>query len=284
VSEAPEGARQGTYKVGKPYQIQGVWYYPSEDYTYDETGVASWYGPDFHGKFTANGEIFDQNDVTAAHRTLPMPCFVRVTNLENGRSLVVRINDRGPFAHGRILDLSRRAAEMLDIQLNGTARVHVQILAEESQQLALQMKSADTTALAASPRAVVQAEPLAAPPGKAAPASKTKTAAKVTVPVSTPAVATESVTQDLADQVVHVQPTHPTQLFIQTGAFSHYDNARRMSTALSNVGSPTITEVRKQSSVLYRVRLGPIGSLDDADALLEHVLSAGFPDAKLIVD
>ncbi|MBY0431887.1 MAG: septal ring lytic transglycosylase RlpA family protein, partial [Rhodospirillales bacterium] len=103
------GAEKGpsNYKVGKPYQIKGVWYYPSEDYSYDETGIASWYGPDFHGQYTANGEIFDQNNVSAAHRTLPMPSFVRVTNLDNGRELVVRVNDRGPFAHGRILDLSR---------------------------------------------------------------------------------------------------------------------------------------------------------------------------------
>lgn len=91
------GGKGGVYKIGKPYQISGVWYYPAADYNYSETGIASWYGPDFHGKFTANGEVFDQNEVTAAHRTLPMPSFARVTNLENGRSLVVRINDRSLF-------------------------------------------------------------------------------------------------------------------------------------------------------------------------------------------
>ena len=97
---------KGRYKVGTPYQIKNVWYYPKVEYDYDETGIASWYGPNFHQKLTANGEIFDQNAITAAHRTLPMPSIVRVTNLENGRSLIVRINDRGPFAHGRIIDLS----------------------------------------------------------------------------------------------------------------------------------------------------------------------------------
>lgn len=111
--QPPDKTASGTYKVGKPYQINGVWYYPSEDYGYDETGVGSWYGPDFHGKPTANGEIFDQNGLTAAHRTLPMPSLVRVTNLENGRSIMVRVNDRGPFAHGRIIDLSRRSAQLL---------------------------------------------------------------------------------------------------------------------------------------------------------------------------
>ena len=119
---------KGRYKVGTPYQIKNVWYYPKIDYEYDETGIASWYGPNFHQKMTANGEIFDQNAITAAHRTLPMPSVVRVTNLENGRSLVVRINDRGPFAHGRIIDLSRRSAQLLGFVRKGTAKTRVQIL------------------------------------------------------------------------------------------------------------------------------------------------------------
>src|SRR5690349_12270675 len=101
------------YKLGKPYQIEGAWYYPKVDYDYSETGIASWYGPDFHGKSTANGEIFDQNALTAAHKTLPMPTIVRVTNLENGRSIEVRINDRGPFKNNRVIDLTRRGAQLL---------------------------------------------------------------------------------------------------------------------------------------------------------------------------
>src|SRR5262245_55200162 len=90
-SPAPPGV---LYKVGQPYQVAGVWYYPAVDYDYDETGIASWYGPNFHGKATANGETYSMNDLTAAHQTLPMPTIVRVTNLENGRTLVLRINDR----------------------------------------------------------------------------------------------------------------------------------------------------------------------------------------------
>ena len=121
--QAPRSA--GTYKVGNPYQIAGKWYYPSDDPHYQETGTASWYGPTFHGKSTANGEQFNENDVTAAHRTLPMPSYVEVTNLENGRKLVVRVNDRGPFAKDRIIDLSRRSAQLLGVEQAGTARVHV---------------------------------------------------------------------------------------------------------------------------------------------------------------
>src|SRR3989338_8105692 len=136
-----EPPSEPTYKIGEPYQIQGTWYYPVEDYQYDETGVASWYGAQFHGRRTANGEQYDMNTLTAAHRTLPMPSFVRVTNLENGRSLILRVNDRGPFARGRILDGSRRASQLLGFHDNGTARVRVQIMADQSRAIAARMKT-----------------------------------------------------------------------------------------------------------------------------------------------
>jgi len=141
VGDKQQTPQRGIYKVGDPYQIGGIWYYPAEDYSYDETGIASWYGPNFHGKYTANGEVYDMNDLTAAHHTLPMPSLVRVTNLDNGRSIVVRVNDRGPFAKGRILDMSRRAAQLLGYEQTGTAKVRVQVLAQESRQLAAQMKA-----------------------------------------------------------------------------------------------------------------------------------------------
>jgi rare lipoprotein A len=135
--EGPGGGSSiGEYKIGKSYQVNGEWYTPREDYSYDETGLASWYGPGFHGKQTANGEAFDSNELTAAHRTLPMPSLVRVTNLENGRSIVVRINDRGPFANGRIIDLSRRGAQLLGFQAAGVAKVRVAVLEPESRALA----------------------------------------------------------------------------------------------------------------------------------------------------
>lgn len=130
----PSGVRG--YKVGSPYQIKGIWYYPSVDYDYSEVGVASWYGPGFHGRSTANGEQYDMNDLTAAHRTLPMPSVVRVTNLGNGRSIKLRVNDRGPFVGNRIIDVSRRAAQLLGFHIDGTARVQVEIVADESKQLA----------------------------------------------------------------------------------------------------------------------------------------------------
>ena len=114
------------YKVGDPYQIGGVWYYPKEDPGYDQTGIASWYGADFHGRLTADGELFDRTTISAAHPTLPMPVNVRVTNLDNGRSIVVRINDRGPFVRGRIVDVSHAAARELGLLRSGVARVRVE--------------------------------------------------------------------------------------------------------------------------------------------------------------
>jgi rare lipoprotein A len=127
------------YRVGNPYRIAGRWYYPRVDYDYDVEGRASWYGKNFHGKLTANGERFDQNDVTAAHQTLPLPSIVRVTNLENGRSLIVRVNDRGPFVADRVLDVSKRAAKLLSFQDQGTTRVRIELLEKESRAAAAEL-------------------------------------------------------------------------------------------------------------------------------------------------
>lgn len=128
--ELPVGDQGVKRKVGNPYKVAGVWYHPKEDPYYDETGYASWYGPDFHGKRTANGEQYNMNAMTAAHKTLPLPTFVKVTNLENGRSIVLRVNDRGPFVKSRIIDVSRRAAQLLGFDQQGVTKVRVQALDE----------------------------------------------------------------------------------------------------------------------------------------------------------
>jgi rare lipoprotein A len=112
--------------TGKPYQVKGKWYVPKEDKKYDKTGLASWYGSAFHGRLTANGEVYDQYHLSAAHPTFPLPSYARVTNLENGDSVIVRVNDRGPYHPGRIIDLSNKAAEMLEVQNKGTVKVRVQ--------------------------------------------------------------------------------------------------------------------------------------------------------------
>jgi rare lipoprotein A len=120
----PKGG--GTYRVGKPYIVAGRVYVPEEDVNYREEGLASWYGDDFHGRLTANGEVFDMASLSAAHPTLPMPCYARVTNLSNGKSLIVRVNDRGPYHGNRVMDVSSRAADLLEFKGNGVARVRVE--------------------------------------------------------------------------------------------------------------------------------------------------------------
>jgi rare lipoprotein A len=284
------GAQTGGYKVGTPYQIAGVWYYPAVDMAYDETGIASWYGADFHGKRTANGEDYDMNDLTAAHRTLPMPSIVRVTNLENGRSIKLRVNDRGPFARGRILDVSRRGAQLLGFDTKGTARVRVQILEDESRQVALlaQGKAVPQTAVAAVPPPAVQSAPVAAPGGA--------TVAKAPDPTLRATAANPSATREVAQKPptdeeilgpkgqVALVPIRPTNLFIQAGAFAEIVNANRTSARLSGIGPVRVVQVENGDVPLFRVRVGPLASVEEADRTLSAVTGAGFPEAQIVVD
>src|SRR5215467_13583825 len=120
----PKGG--GTYRVGRPYTVNGRIYVPNEDPNYRVEGIASWYGPDFHGRLTANGEVYDMHSISAAHPTMPLPSYARVTNLENGRSIIVRVNDRGPYTRNRIVDLSIGTAKALNFYGNGIARVRVE--------------------------------------------------------------------------------------------------------------------------------------------------------------
>ncbi|MBC7905839.1 MAG: septal ring lytic transglycosylase RlpA family protein [Rhodospirillaceae bacterium] len=273
------------YKIGKPYQVAGVWYYPREDFDYDETGIASWYGPDFHGKMTANGESFDQNAVSAAHKTLPLPSVVRVTNLDNGRSLVIRVNDRGPFANGRIIDLSRRAAQLLGTEAAGTAKVRVQVLPEESRALAGKLKQDAEPQVAAAPRATMTAETLPAP-GSREQAKPVLASARPATSSSAQRAAAfmEQTERELASQDVETVPVKATGIFVQAGSFSRHDNAIRLQARLSGVGHPQIQPANIKGQTVYRVRFGPLASVSEADRLLESVIATGQQDAKVIVD
>lgn len=301
--QQPTVKTQGYYKVGDPYEIRGVWYYPTVDYNYIETGIASWYGPGFHGKLTANGEIYDENDLTAAHRTLPMPSLVRVTNLENGRSLVVRVNDRGPFAHGRIIDLSRRSAQLLGIEQPGTAKVRVEILPAESQRLAEAAKQGTLIATAEaqrtgttegpsvrpSPVASVSAETLPPAPAAGSAGGVGRAPAPTPVPVLNPAANQASATQAARapqsnDGRIDTVPVQQTRIYIQAGAFSDHNNAMRLSGELRRIAPSQISETRVDGQTFYRVRLGPVTTVADADALLEQVIGSGYPGARVVVD
>src|SRR5215471_3827121 len=140
----PKGG--GTYRVGKPYLVAGRLYVPEENKAYRAEGLASWYGEDFHGRLTANGEVFDLNGVSAAHPTMPLPSYARVTNLTNGRSLIVRVNDRGPYHSDRIMDLSVKSAQLLGFHGRGTAPVRVEYVGRAP------MEGSDDRMLAASLR------------------------------------------------------------------------------------------------------------------------------------
>jgi rare lipoprotein A len=266
------------YKVGKPYQVNGVWYYPAEDFNYSETGIASWYGDEFGGRPTASGEIFDPNEISAAHRTLPLPSIVRVTNLENGRALAVRINDRGPFAHGRIVDLSRRAAQLLGFHKQGTAKVRVEILEEESRVVAAAAGRPDSGAgkPQAAPAATVVAEAL---PGSAPPPPS----AQPKQPAAVSAVGLADTAPELGEQVWQM-PVRPTQIYVQAGAFTSFENARQLGAKLGSLGAARVTPAHIGNQKFYRVRLGPIASVGEADAVLSRVISSGHPEARIVVD
>jgi rare lipoprotein A len=284
---------KGRYKVGSAYQIKGVWYYPKEEWDYTETGIASWYGPGFHGKSTANGEVFDENALTAAHRTLPMPSIVRVTNLDNGRSLVVRINDRGPFAHGRIIDMSRRGAQLLGFLRKGTAKVRVEILQAESQQEKAAALGEDylpapdpslprAPAPSAAPSGSVQVATLTAPAGA-------KTAKPAPVVAQPPAPANSANGAPVSTSPVRplVGRTEPeaTEIYIQAGSFENPDNAHRLTGRLGAFFQGAHVQPAEVSGkTFYRVRIGPIDGVDDADRLLERVIVAGYPGSRIVVD
>ena len=269
-SGLPAGEELGAFKVGKPYTIGSETYVPQESYSYDETGVASWYGPGFHAKRTANGERFNQREMTAAHRTLQMPSFVRVTNLDNGRSVVLRINDRGPFARGRIIDVSEKAAELLDFKSKGTALVRVQVLPEESRQVAAAAKEGrswhgkDQPVVMASSRAPAIPRPYEN--GEPVPVHEVRGAY-------------------IPDAVVKQVPMAGEPLiYIQAGAFGDAQNARRLADRLATVASTQVVDSSVNGRLYHRVRVGPVASVREADVLLGQVLAAGASEARIIVD
>ncbi len=267
----------GYYKVGQPYQVNNKWFYPREDYSYDETGIASWYGDDFHNLKTANGEIYNKNELTAAHKTLPLPSLARVTNLDNGRSIVVRVNDRGPFSGARIIDVSQRSAQLLGFERQGTAKVRVQVLADESKAIA------DAMRRYGKPVSVASAEPVEAVP--AAETISTSSETETLYPIRS----TEETRRELLETkplptVVQLPVTGRNRIFVQAGAFTVYDNALRMQKNLKKLGTATIAPAIVNGTKFYRVRLGPVTNVPKADALLAKVKRAGFKEARTVVD
>jgi rare lipoprotein A len=271
----------GIYKVGNPYQIGDTWYYPREQPDYDETGIASWYGPNFYGQRTANGEIYNAGDLTAAHRTLPMPVNVRVTNLDNGKSVVLRVNDRGPYAKGRIIDVSEQAAKLLGFYGQGTARVRVTFVSRSMQPNGTPMPS-DTpvevaTAVPAVPVPKVETVPLAAVPD--APIAPPVRERPLPRPAPDPVPPEAGQPTGVVTQVPVPASTH---LYVQVGAFGSYENAMRLREELG--GDLQISTTRKNGQTLYRVRTAPMNTTEDADAALARLSGLGSNDAHIVVD
>ncbi len=267
------------YKIGDPYEINSIWYYPERDLSYDQTGIASWYGDEFAGKMTANGEIFDPDLISAAHKTLPMPSVVRVTNLENGKSLIIRINDRGPFVAGRIIDLSKEAARLIGFKNRGIARVRVQILPEQSIRLEKLAKNGSFPFLNNKkqilPKINVEKKPSVSIVAKTTRASSNKPQPQKT--------AIELINEAKIPKVVYSNPVE-TKIWIQVGAFHNKNNAEKLVIKLNEIFKGETSEFLQNGKIIHRVRLGPIENVNNADKLLNKVFNKGFEGAKIIVD
>ena len=281
----------GRYVVGNAWRAGSTYYYPTEDFSLDQTGLAVRYeGPPTRGflrpRYTANGERFDTARLTAAHQTLQLPAIARVTNLETGRGIVVRINDRGPAEAGRIIALSPAAASAVGITAAQPARVRVQVLEAESRRLADALRrTEEPVQLAAAPAPgtrAVASEMLAPPPGTRA-ASSVRSAAPGVAPVASapvaegPAVPVGTRTQ---------APVQATQLAVQAGAFAEPRNAERFAERLYGVapGRVRTESANVNGRTMYRVRIGPLSGTAEADRILAQTRAVGAPDARIVVE
>jgi rare lipoprotein A len=295
-------AQHGTYKIGAPYKIDGVTYTPTEEFNHVETGVASWYGPGFHGKSTANGERYDQGDRTAAHRTLQMPAIIRVTNTDNGQSTVVRINDRGPFARSRIIDLSRAAAQDLDIVRNGTAHVRIDQLPAESQAVkdvavnggGPAEQEAAVARVASGHYAPTAVQTASAPPAAAPPPVYTQPAptqpvwptnprspATEPAPAYVPAGNGGATVASLANGTTLLPASG---FYVQTGAFMTPENAERQREAVRSYGVSEISQGSTGGRDVYRVRIGPYTTSDAAGIVADRLKRSGYGDARVVAN
>lgn len=280
-------AQQGNFKVGKPYTVLGQSYTPRETYKYTETGIASWYGPGFHGSKTASGEKYDQREMTAAHRTLQMPSLVRVTNLGNGKSVIVRVNDRGPFSKNRVMDVSELAARKLEMIGPGTAKVKLELLPAESRAIANAARMGRKT----NGVEVVMNETGRLPDSYNEYMTESYQVAS-TLPVPPPAIAKTAegpVPGHISngafypDPVVTQEPVAPNNIYIQAGAFGQQANADRLASQLNSFAPAKVEPVIYGGRTLYKVRLGPIENVRKADDILTRVLASGQSDTIIVV-
>ncbi|MDP3659698.1 septal ring lytic transglycosylase RlpA family protein [Phenylobacterium sp.] len=285
--QLPSG-QGGIYKVGKPYQVGGIWYVPREDANYDATGMASWYGAEFNMKPTANGETFDMRAVSAAHTTLPLPSMVEVTNLENGKRLQVRVNDRGPFVDGRLIDLSHEAARQLGYDAKGLAKVRVRYLGPAP----LGVGEGVRYAQGAAPMPMTAPQPVVAragavssqalPPLAAARPATYGQPAYVTPSYAPPTSTPPSYGSTPAPVVVASTAPSSGPFRVQAGAYGDEGNAQRAVRELSMAGPASIEPVDRDGERLYRVMLAGGADEVEAWATRDRVAALGFEDARVI--
>jgi peptidoglycan lytic transglycosylase len=266
------------FVVGPPYQAGGVWRYPEANFDDDATGIASVEsGP--HGSYTADGERYSADGFAAASPTLQLPAIARITNLENGRQIVVRINDRGPENPGRVIAVTRRVAGLLGFAADGTARVRVQVLPGPSQEIAMALPGGPELAIARAPIGAVAVSAL--PPvggGQAAPAPAETPAAPrpaAAAPATFPA--------DEQPGALSQVPPSPGTIWVRTGLFTGQQYAALQAAALARF-APAMVPRYGGGSLQVEVRIGPFGSVAAADSVLNEVLHAGATGAALVVE
>lgn len=268
------------YLVGDPYRMGGTWSYPQEDFALVETGLATRHAVAGWSTPTANGEAWSDGRALAAHRTLQLPAVVAVTNLQNGRILLVRVNDRGPANPGRVIGLSDRSATLLGIPAGGAAQVRIAVDGERSRALAEAASPADRPPLPieAAPRAAVAAESLEAPPG-----ARSAAPARAVAPVRQAAADTAApppADLPLPETVAQSAP-NPGRLMLEAGTLSRPDAAARLAARIPGARVDAFGPRRDQQ---YRVRLGPFDTVAQADAALERTLAAGVSGARILAD
>lgn len=265
------------YKVGAPYKVAGRWYVPQVDESYDQKGVASWYGDAFHGKLTANGEIFDKRRISAAHKTLPLPTLVEVENLENGRKLVVRVNDRGPFVDDRIIDLSHAAADELGFTTKGLARVRVRYIGETDVNALAALpgdKSTRPVRLAAKP----EIKPSQARPERTAPAEKTKSeeTTDLIAALIANSTASGSTNAPMPPQSSAIE------YWVEIARLDDLSELSAMRLDIPELGPVSVQQDADEGAAKQSLRIGPF--LDEAIAFasLSRVQAAGFSGARIL--
>ena len=302
-----------TYKVGEKYQIKDVWYTPKEDYSYSETGIAGWYQEE-NGALTANGEKYDDEVMSAMHKTLPLPSIVRITNLENGNVAIARVNERGPYVNNRLIDVSQKTAEALEFNMVGTTMVKVEVLPDESRRLKQEIYQANGIPLEEAllnEESVISSQvqintlneapkPLYQPNEENTILYAGNNIIPASADVPNPSIVSITKPAGVADNPVKeaiISPTNQDFIsaepkliapisghYIQAGAFSNPQNAANLKKSLESFGPVQLYETSVNDKTLLRVRMGPFENEKNAQELLEKLKTAGYNQAKIIYE